>query len=128
MEASAAADRIMLVAVVDARVAGHLVLAGTGHPFSPHVAEVGLAVAADRRRIGVASALMDVALPWAARRPFRRVVAAVFPHNEAALAFFAAYGFRREGERRGQYWRGGRFFDEVQLAVTLAPVEAGGRR
>lgn len=108
--------------------AGHLVLAGTGHPFSPHVAEVGLAVAVDRRRLGVASALMDVALPWAARRPFRRVLAAVFPHNEAALRFFATHGFRREGERYEQYRRGGRYFDEVLLALTLAPVEAGGRR
>jgi RimJ/RimL family protein N-acetyltransferase len=128
LEADAAADRIMLVAVVDGQVAGHLVLLGTGHPFSPHVAEVGLAVAADRRRLGVASALMEVALPWAARRPFRRVVAAVFPHNEAALSLFAAHGFRREGERREQYWRGGRYFDEVLLALTLASDEAGGRR
>ena len=128
LEAAAAADRIMLVAVVDGLLAGHLVLAGTRHPFSPHVAEVGLAVAADRRRLGVASALMGVALPWAARRPFRRVVAAVFPHNEAALRLFAAQGFRREGERHEQYCRGGRYFAEVLLALTLAPVEAGGRR
>jgi RimJ/RimL family protein N-acetyltransferase len=128
LEAAAAADRIMLVAVVDGAVAGHLVLAGTGHPFSPHVAEVGLAVAADRRRLGVASALVDVALPWAARRPFRRVLAAVFPHNEPALRFFATHGFRREGERHEQYLRDGRYFDEVLLALTLAPVEAGGRR
>jgi RimJ/RimL family protein N-acetyltransferase len=127
LHAAAADDRIMLVAVADGEVAGHLVLAGTGHPFSPHVAEVGLAVAADRRRLGVASALMEVALPWAARRPFRRVIAAVFPHNEAALRFFATRGFQREGERHQQYWREGRYFDEVLLALTLASPAAGGR-
>jgi L-phenylalanine/L-methionine N-acetyltransferase len=127
-EAAAAADRITLVAVVDAEVAGHLVLAGVGHPFSPHVCEVGLAVAAAQRRLGVASALLDVALVWAAQRPFRRVLAAVFPHNEAALRFFGAHGFVREGERSEQYRRDGRYFGEVLLARRLAPGEAGGRQ
>jgi putative acetyltransferase len=128
LEAAASADHIMLVAVVDGEVVGHLVLAGVGHPFSPHVCEVGLAVAAAHRRLGVASALMDVALAWAARRPFRRVLAAVFPHNEAALRLFARHGFQREGERSEQYWRGDRYFDEVLLARRLAPGEADGRQ
>jgi L-amino acid N-acyltransferase YncA len=127
-EAAAVADRVMLVAVDDGEVAGHLILAGVGHPFSPHVAEVGLAVAADQRRLGTASALMDVALPWAARHGFRRVLAAVFPHNKAALRFFAARGFRQEGERPEQYRREGRHLGEILLAVCLPPDEAGGRR
>jgi len=128
LQAAAAEDRIMLVAVVDGEVAGHLVLAGVGHPFSPHVCEVGLAVAAAYRRLGMAEALMEVALAWAARRPFRRVVAAVFPHNEAALRLFATHGFAREGERSEQYWRLGRYFGEVLLARRLTPDEMEGRQ
>ena len=124
-QAAAEADRIMLVARVDGDLVGHLVLVGLGHPFSPHVCEVGLAVAAGHRRLGVASALMDVALPWAARRPFRRVCAAVFPHNEAALRFFAVNGFRREGERNDQYWRDGHYLNEVLLALAVPETEAG---
>ena len=124
-QAAAEADRIMLVARVDGDLVGHLVLVGTGHPFSPHVCEVGLVVAAEHRRLGVASALMDVALPWAGRRPFRRVCAAVFPHNEAALHFFAVHGFRREGERHEQYWREGQYLSEVLLAFTVPEEDAG---
>jgi len=122
LEASGAADRLLLVALVDGTLAGHLALAGTAHPFAPHVCEVGVAVAAPFRRLGVASALMDVALPWAARHAYTRVTAGVFPHNRGALAFFSRYGFGREGVRTGQYLRGGNLYDEVLLAVRPRPA------
>jgi RimJ/RimL family protein N-acetyltransferase len=126
LEASGGTDRLLLVALVDGALAGHLALAGSGHPFARHVCEVGLAVAQPLRRVGVASALMDVALPWAARHSFTRVTAGVFPHNGAALAFFSRYGFRREGLRVGQYVRAGRVYDEVLLA--MGPQAGSGAR
>jgi RimJ/RimL family protein N-acetyltransferase len=125
VEASGAADQLLLVALVDGALAGHLALAGAGHPFARHVCEVGVAVAAASRRVGVGSALMDVALPWAVRHGYTRVTAGVFPHNRAALAFFARHGFAREGVRAGQYMRDDRLYDEVLLAARPQPVDSG---
>ena len=123
-DAALARDRLMLVAHVDGVLVGHLVLAGSTHPYARHVCELGIAVAADARGLGVGAALLDVALPWAARHPFSRVCASVFPHNERALRFLEAHGFTREGVRRERFWRVDRYFDEVLLS---RPLTAAGR-
>jgi L-phenylalanine/L-methionine N-acetyltransferase len=116
---------LMLVAQVDGDLVGHLSLAGDRHPYSGHVCEIGLAVRADRRGKGVGSALLDVALPWAARRPYSKVVAGVFPHNRPALRFFAVHGFLREGQLHAHYAREGGTYDEVLMA---RPLDIGDRR
>jgi RimJ/RimL family protein N-acetyltransferase len=127
--AAAAAQpvELMLVAVLEGRLVGHLALVADQRPYSHHVCELGIAVSSAERGLGVGSALLDVALPWAARHGLRKAVVGVLAHNGRALHFFATHGFAREGLRAGQYLLAGVSYDEVIMARLLAADAGGGR-
>jgi RimJ/RimL family protein N-acetyltransferase len=46
-----------------------------------------------------------------------RVALAVFEYNERAIRAYRKVGFSVEGRSREAIWRGGRFWDEVQMSV-----------
>lgn len=121
--AAAAAEpgTLMLCAFAAGELVGHLALAADRRPASRHVCHIGLAVRCADRGLGVGSALLDVALPWAARHGIGKVTAGVMAHNRQALRFFLAHGFRREGLRVGQFVRDGRSIDEILMARDLTP-------
>jgi len=119
-QAAAEPDALMLSAFLDGVLVGHLALSADPRPASHHVCRVGLAVRSDDRGAGVGSALLDVALPWAARHGMTKAATSVLAHNARALRFFVAHGFRREGLRVDQFVRDGRRFDEVLMARPLS--------
>jgi RimJ/RimL family protein N-acetyltransferase len=125
--AAAQPGELMLAALLDGRVVGHLALVGDPRSHAPHVCEIGIAVAQPERGLGVGSALLDVALPWAQRHGLSRVTVGVLAHNESALHFFATHGFAREGRRVGQYLLSGSYYDEVIMARILTAPGATGR-
>ena len=90
----------IFVAETPAGIAGRLSIARDRHPYSPHVAEVGLMVAADQRRRGIGSALMAEAMKWARSAGITKVELEVFPHNAPAIALYRKLGFEEEGRRR----------------------------
>ena len=91
-----------LVAEEEHRLVGHAVASLAGD-----VAELQrIAVAADHRRAGVASALLDEVLALAAAGGADRVLLEVREDNADALAFYAARGFV-EVDRRRRYYRDG---------------------
>jgi putative acetyltransferase len=49
----------------------------------------------------------------------RKLELHVLPHNEAAIALYEGFGFRREGVRKGQYRRNGRYLDAVLMAYGV---------
>ncbi|HJW75931.1 MAG TPA: GNAT family N-acetyltransferase [Thermoleophilia bacterium] len=119
--ADAAADphALLLLAEVGGELAGNLGLHRDPHPCSAHVTTVGMSVAGGWRGLGVGSALLEVAGDWAQRHGCRRITLSVFPHNTAAIRFYEARGFAREGLRRGQFVRDGRTLDEVVMGRLL---------
>ncbi len=109
----------VLVAEADDRVVARLSIARDPHPASAHVADLGLMVAADQRRRGVGTALLEAAVGWARDSGVRKLELHVFPHNEPAIALYERFGFRPEGVRTGHYRRGDRFLDAVLMAYTV---------
>jgi RimJ/RimL family protein N-acetyltransferase len=109
----------VLVAEADGRVVARLSLARDPHPASAHVADLGLMVAADHRRRGIGTALLQAAVAWARDADVRKLELHVFPHNEPALTLYERFGFRREGVRKSHYRRGDRFLDAVLMAYTV---------
>lgn len=111
--------RLFLVAEVDGRVGGNLDVSPV--PFAPsaHVCQLGMSVAAWCRGVGVGGALMGTAIAWADGQGYAKLALSTFPHNERAIAFYQRHGFVREGVRRAQYLRDGRFIDELQMALFL---------
>ena len=100
-------------------VVGRLSLARDVHPSSAHVADLGLMVAASHRRRGVGRGLLDRAVAWAESAGVRKLELHVFPWNEPAIALYDAYGFEREGLRKGHYLREGVPVDAILMAFQL---------
>jgi RimJ/RimL family protein N-acetyltransferase len=101
------------------RIVGRLSLGRDPHPASRHVADLGLMVAAGHRRQGIGRALLDQSVAWARQVGIRKLELHVFPHNEAAIALYESFGFRREGYRRAHYRRGATFVDAILMAYDV---------
>ncbi|MHB8470898.1 MAG: GNAT family N-acetyltransferase, partial [Gaiellaceae bacterium] len=63
----------------DGAMIGRLSVARDTHPASAHVADLGLMVAKDARRIGVGWALLEAAVEWARGTGVRKLELHVFP-------------------------------------------------
>jgi putative acetyltransferase len=110
----------ILVAQLDGNLVGRLSLSRDPHPFSRHVADFGLMVAASHRRRGVATALLRAAETWAGEAGVTKLELHVFPRNAPAIALYDKLGFEREGYRRGHYGRpDGTFEDAILMAKFL---------
>jgi ribosomal-protein-alanine N-acetyltransferase len=104
-----------LVAELDGEVVGHAVTSVVAD-----IAELQrIAVNADHRRRGLATALLDEVVALAVRERADRLLLEVRENNEPALAFYAAHGFV-EVARRPRYYRDG------SAAVVLRRSLAGG--
>ena len=114
-------DAAVFVAETDAGIVGRLSISRDPHPASRHVADLGLMVAAEARRQGVGSALLEQAVAWARASGIRKVELHVFPHNEAAILLYEKFGFVREGYRRKHYRRGGGYVDAILMAYEVEP-------
>ena len=112
-------DAAVFVAEVPDGIVGRLSLGRDPHPASRHVADLGLMVAAAHRRRGIGKALLETAVDWARESGVRKLELHVFPHNEAAMALYEGFGFRREGLRRGHYRRGPEYLDAVLMAFDV---------
>jgi RimJ/RimL family protein N-acetyltransferase len=113
-------DGAVLVAEVDRELVGRLSIARDPHPASPHVADLGLMVAAAHRRRGVGTALLAAADEWARDAGVTKLELHVFPHNGPAIALYEKLGWEREGVRRGHYrCDDGRLADAVLMAKFL---------
>ncbi|HEU4942758.1 MAG TPA: GNAT family N-acetyltransferase [Gaiellaceae bacterium] len=112
-------DAAVLVAELPEGIVGRLSLGRDPHPASRHVADLGLMVAAGYRRRGVGKALLQEAVEWARVSGVRKLELHVFPHNEAAIALYETFGFRREGLRRAHYRRGEEYVDAILMALDV---------
>jgi RimJ/RimL family protein N-acetyltransferase len=112
-------DAAVFVAEAGDEIVGRLSVARDSHPASRHVADVGLMVAASHRRRGVGTALLDAAVAWARQTGVRKLELHVFPHNEAAIALYEKFGFRREGYRHAHYRREDGYVDAILMAFDV---------
>lgn len=103
----------------DGALIGRLSVARDSHPASAHVADLGLMVAKDARRMGVGWALLEAAVEWARGAGVRKLELHVFPWNKPAIALYERFGFEREGFRKGHYRRAGEDVDAVLMAFAV---------
>jgi RimJ/RimL family protein N-acetyltransferase len=100
-------------------VVGRLSIARDHNPYSRHVAELGLMVAASARRRGIGTALMEEAMRWARAAGITKLELTVFPHNEPAITLYRKLGFREEGLLRRRYQIRGGYVDAMLMALDL---------
>lgn len=113
-------DAALYVVEDDGEIIGRLSLARDQHPASPHVADLGLMVAAGHRRRGVGRALLEQAVTWARAAGVRKLELHVFPWNEPAIALYESFGFLREGVRRGHFLRDGEDVDAILMVFEVS--------
>jgi putative acetyltransferase len=113
------ADAAVYVVEDEGRIVGRLSLSRDPHPSSHHVADLGLMVAADRRRRGIGRALLEEAVRWAQEAGIRKLELHVFPWNKPALMLYESFGFEREGLRKQHYARDGEFVDAILMAYRI---------
>lgn len=113
---------LQLSADLEGELVGNLGLRPDPHPRSGHVAWVGMSVGERWRRLGVGGALLEASAAWAEANAVSKLALGVFPENRPAIGFYERHGFVREGLRRAQYDRAGRYHDEVLMARFLTPV------
>ena len=112
-------DAAVFLVEDDGAIVGRLSLARDIHPASRHVADLGLMVAASHRRRGIGRALLEQAVRWAQGAGVSKLELHVFTWNEPAIALYEAFGFEREGLRRGHYRRDGEPVDAVLMAYHI---------
>jgi RimJ/RimL family protein N-acetyltransferase len=112
-------DAALYVVEDDGEIVGRLSLARDPHPASPHVADLGLMVAAGHRRRGIGRALLEQAVTWARASGVRKLELHVFPWNEPAVSLYESFGFVREGVRRGHFLRDGEDVDAILMAFEV---------
>jgi RimJ/RimL family protein N-acetyltransferase len=112
-------DAAVFVAEDEGQIAARLSLSRDPHPSSRHVADLGLMVAEEYRRRGIATMLLDEAVGWARAFGIRKIELHVFPWNERAIALYEAFGFEREGYRKEHYARAGEYVDAILMAYAI---------
>jgi GNAT superfamily N-acetyltransferase len=112
-------ENASLVAVQGSRVIGHLDVAREEGPVTRHIASIGMAVARDRRRQGVGSALMTEAIRWARSVGVEKLALSVYPHNGPARALYVKFGFVEEGCLTGHSKKAAGYFDEIVMGLWL---------
>ncbi len=80
-----------------------------------------MAVAPSMHRRGVGRRLIEAAAAEARRREARRLTLRVLAPNRGARALYEACGFEVEGVLRGEFLLGGRYVDDVLMALDLTP-------
>lgn len=81
------------------------------------------AVAPEAQRRGVGSRLVIAAADAARNGGARRLTLNVLATNEAARRLYDRCGFAVEGIQQQQFYLGGRYVDDMQLALDLARDE-----
>lgn len=111
-----------LVACIDGKVVGQLMLTVEPSPRRSHVATFGMGVDSNFHGRGVASALMaamtDLCDNWLR---VDRIELTVFTDNAPALAVYRKFGFEVEGTGRNFGLRDGKYVD-AHFMARLKPV------
>jgi RimJ/RimL family protein N-acetyltransferase len=113
----------VFVAESSGMIVGRLSISRDVHPASEHVADVGVMVARDHRRLGAGTALMQAAEKWARGAGVSKLELHVFPHNTVAIALYEGLGYVQEGFRHRHYRRGAQLVDAILMAKELGPEE-----
>ena len=113
-------DREAQVVALDGdRIVGHVYVQRELHPVTQHVATLGIAVAADHRRRGIGSALMAEAFRWGRSVGVEKIMLAVYPTNDVAIALYRKFGFVEEGRLVGHSRKSTGYEDEVLMSAWI---------
>ena len=82
--------------------------------------EIGMLVVSEWRGRGVGRELLTAGIQWAKQHGAHKMTLQVWPHNAAARALYAKFGFEEEGYLR-RHWRrnNGEVWDSIVMGLRL---------
>jgi RimJ/RimL family protein N-acetyltransferase len=110
-----------IVAVQGSRVIGHLNVSREDSPATRHVASLGMSVVADRRGMGIGTALLEQCVRWAKEVGVEKLALSVYPDNERAIGLYRKFGFTEEGRLTGHSKKSVGYRDEIVMGLWLIP-------
>ena len=110
---------VHLLAFRGDRLIGHVTIERDRHPVTRHVATLAIAVATEERGRGVGGRLMRAAIDWAQAAGIEKLVLSVYPHNEAAISLYRAFGFVEEGRLARHSRKSYGYEDEILMATWI---------
>lgn len=114
-----------LIAEDEGRVVGTAALVRDPLGWSPHVGEVRLLVAEDRRGHGLGRDLLEAIFAIAAQHGILKLIARMTPDQTGSVALFESLGFRGEAMLRNHVRdRAGQMHDLVILSYNAAGIAA----
>ncbi len=84
-----------------------------------HTAQLGIAVSAGHRHMGIGTKLISYATDWARSRGIRKINLEVFSTNQNAIAAYRKLGFKVEGVRKNQFIIEGAYVDDVLMSLEF---------
>jgi RimJ/RimL family protein N-acetyltransferase len=110
---------LWIVAVAGGEILGVADIGRGRHSKNRHVANLGIALRKDARRVGLGTEMRGTLIEWAQSVRVRKLTLGVFATNTAARALYRRLGFVQEGRLKGQVILRGKPVDELLLARWL---------
>lgn len=114
-------NSVVMVADSGGELAGYVELSGGTFRRNRSTTHLAIGVRATAGGQGLGTALLAEARRWAADHKLHRIELTVMAHNHRAIGLYERAGFQHEGRRLEALLIGGRFRDELTMALILTP-------
>ncbi len=113
-------NKIMLVALSDDKIVGHLLVTTFPNDRLRGIGELIIYLHQDFQNAGLGAAMMVESLAQSRARGLHRVRLTVVADNQRAVRLYEKMGFQREGLSRDSYFGSDRrYHDSVEMATLL---------
>ncbi|MCJ7625285.1 MAG: GNAT family N-acetyltransferase [Anaerolineaceae bacterium] len=113
-------NSVFLVAETDGKIIAELTCRGSKPKALRHVAYLGMSVSREWRGQGVGTALMEKLVHWARENGvIKRIELNVYARNKVGIHLYEKFGFVIEGCRRNAIYQGGKYLDDLVMALLI---------
>jgi ribosomal protein S18 acetylase RimI-like enzyme len=92
------------------------------HRKNRHTANLGIAIRAGHRHLGLGTRLIEEAKIEAMKRGIEKINLDVFSTNTVAIETYEKLGFRKEGARVGQFFFDGKYVDDILMTFYTSDI------
>ena len=112
-------DDLTLVSEKNSGIIGVLTIQRGMYRKNRHTANLGIAVKAGHRGLGIGTKLINEGIKWCRDNSIRKLNLEVFSSNTSAISLYEKLGFVREGARKGQFIIDGEYVDDVMMSYWI---------
>ncbi len=111
---------IPLIAVHGERIVGSCTIAKSRHARRKGVGDIGIFLHEDFHRVGLGTAMMELALDLARKQELHRIWLEVAEGNKAAIGLYEKIGFKIEGRLRSSFVEDdNKYHDTLVMGILL---------